>query len=105
MSEQYLCKDCKHKFLDKKDWILKPFFWFGAYDVVRYQLKCRRSFVEQKVEQNPVTGDKIKEAHYLSCDLSRSKYYGEDFCGESAKFWEPEDPKKLFVWIKKESQS
>lgn len=102
MQPEYLCKDCEHSFLEKKDWMLFPFKFFGIYEPIQYSLKCRKSFVEEEVEPNPVLGRKIKPAHYLSCNLARSKY-NDMYCGESAKHWQPRDPKKLFVWIKKES--
>lgn len=98
----YNCKDCKHSFIEKKDWILYPFFFFGAFDVIEHSLKCRKAFVEQEVEKNPVIGDKVKPAHYLSCGLARSEYRNEH-CGKNAKYWQPRDPKKLFLWIKKEN--
>jgi len=101
MEQQYLCKDCQHSFLGKEDWMLYPFYWIGGAKHVQYNLRCRASFVEAKTEKDPVTGDRIKPAHYERCTSARSKW-NDGGCGESAKFWTPKDPKHLFLWIKKE---
>jgi hypothetical protein len=97
MSE-YLCKDCKHSFRSVTDIFLLGFNSSLAY-------KCKLMYKESAPEPNPVTGVKIKPAHYESCSIARMDYLSasrkDSNCGPDAKWWQPKDKKQLFRLIAK----
>ncbi len=85
MSE-VLCKDCKHA-----KW--NPFKLHSWY--------CTRTLVPEKVDQNFVTGHKIRKAHHEPCSFARIGHQeGGTRCGTSGQFWEPKHKKDLFKFIK-----
>lgn len=89
MSE-LLCKDCKHSFRPLSNF---PIWGSGT------EWRCRRAFVENTVEHDPVTGPKTVAAHYQRCSAARGGWRSA-VCGEQGKLWEPKNKKDLFLWIK-----
>lgn len=63
--------------------------------------RCRKAYVPEHVEHDPVTGAKKVDAYYKRCNLVRlhdSDYSKE--CGKDATWWEPKNKKYLFLSIK-----
>lgn len=94
-NEQLLCKDCKHSFQ----------LWYDILFFVdkRYSLRCRKSYKTEMSESNPVTGPKIKSAHYETCSTARMNYVSKQYdtnCGEAGRWWQPKNKKDLFKLIK-----
>jgi hypothetical protein len=89
MSE-LLCKNCKHSFRSLSSF---PIWGSGT------EWRCRRAFVEDIVEHDPVTGPKTVAAHYQRCSAARGGWRSA-VCGEQGKLWEPKNKKDLFLWIK-----
>jgi hypothetical protein len=56
-------------------------------------MKCRKAYVEEKIEMDPVTGPKTIPARYDTCGMARVK---SKSCGEHGQFWEPKDTTKHF---------
>lgn len=99
MSEQLLCKDCKHSFRTIYDIVLMG--WSSPY-----AYKCKKMFKDSAPEPNPVVGVKIKAAHYESCTLARMDYLSktkqDTVCGPSGAWWQPKNKKDLFKLFTKE---
>lgn len=98
MSSEYLCKECKHSFRT-----IGSFLTFGSST---YAWKCRKSYMSDQVEHDPVTGPKKIKAAYETCSVSRignEKFtsLASNRCGEDARFWEPKNKDGLFKFIKK----
>lgn len=95
MTEQVLCKDCKHSFRT-----ISNILTHGLTSEYSYQ--CRKSFKETHVEPNPVVGAKKVQAKYDSCGVARIGSKGRDHgrCGEEGLWWEPKNKKDLFKYIK-----
>ena len=92
MSE-LLCKDCKHSFRSLSSF---PIWGSGT------EWRCRRAFVAEAVEHDPVTGPKKVAEHYQRCSAARGSWTSA-VCGEKATLWEPKHKKDLFLWIKNAS--
>ena len=91
MSEQVLCKDCKHSFKHLSEWIYPE----------SLALRCKLSFVEETIKDDPVTGPKKEPAYYERCSNARYEWLRKkDNCGPTGKFWQPKDKKGLFKLIK-----
>lgn len=95
MNDVVLCKDCKHRF---REW--NTFGYWGS----GFEWLCRKAYVTETVEHDPVTGPKKVPAHYKRCSLTRlhDHSYSKD-CGKEGVWWEPKNPKKfMFKIIKHE---
>lgn len=88
MSSELLCKDCKHSFVTFANWLT-----FGG----KYRYTCRKAFVPEKIEIDPVIGPIKTKAKYESCSIARIE---NKVCGPSAKSWEPKGKKHFFLAIK-----
>ena len=95
MSEQVLCKDCKHSFRKLSDF---PQWGTGS------ELRCRLNYIENEVIENRVTGDTIRPPYYERCALTRMDYLSKErnseVCGKAGKWWTPRNNKDLFKFIK-----
>ena len=89
MSEQVLCKDCRHSFTPWINWFLVP---------AQYRRSCRKSYQPAREEFNPVVGTIRVPAKYEGCSTFR---ISSKDCGPDAQHWEPKDPKKFFVYLKR----
>ena len=90
MDNTVLCKDCKHAF---RAW----------YDILftsskRHTMRCRKSFKEAHAEVDLVIGSVHRAEHYELCGIARLT---SGACGKEGKMWEPSDPKKFFVYLKR----
>jgi len=93
MSEQVLCKDCKHSFRKFSDWL-----WHGSSS---FAYSCRKSYKPEHMEHDPVLGSRKVPAKYDSCGVARiGNPSRTDRCGEDGKFWEPKYKSGLFTLIK-----
>ena len=92
--ETVLCVECKHSFRTWTDILI------GAS--IRYSLKCRKDYVEDKVEIDPVVGAKTTKGGHSSCGVARIK---RDSCGPDGAFWEAKDTKKHFFKIIRHEQA
>lgn len=93
-STQVLCTECKHSFRSWSDII--------SLTSKRYSMKCRKAYVEETTELDPVTGPKKVPARYEGCGMARVM---SKLCGEQGRFWEPKDTKKhFFTMIKHEAE-
>ena len=93
MSDSVLCKDCKHSFRK-----LSTITYWGS----GFEWLCKKAYVAESVEQDPVTGPKKIEAHYKRCASVRlhdSTY--KDECGKQGIWWEPKDRKNFFLYLKR----
>jgi hypothetical protein len=88
MSNELLCKDCKHGFVTVMSWLQ----YSGKY---RYY--CRKAFVPAETRVDPVTGPEKTKARYESCSIARIE---SKKCGPEAKNWEPKSKKQFFLAIK-----
>lgn len=91
MSE-LLCKDCKHSF---RKWAEFPTWGTGV------EWRCRRAFVPDAIEHDPVMGPKKISGHYSRC--SSVRLHEADYkknCGKEGRWWEPKNKKLLFLQIK-----
>jgi len=94
MSEQVLCKDCKHSFRQFSEF---PQWGSG------HEWRCRLNLIENEIVENRVTGNTIRPAYYERCALSRLDYLGKDrpsTCGKEGKWWTPKNKRDLFKFIK-----
>jgi hypothetical protein len=74
-------------------------FWHGS---ASFAYSCRKSYKPEHQEPDPVIGSKKVKAKYDSCGVARiGNPSREDRCGEEGKFWEPKNPKKFFVYLKR----
>ena len=95
MKEQteLLCKDCKHSFRTFSNWL--------AHGSNSYAYSCRKSFIPEHMESDPVMGSKKVPAKYDSCGVARiGNPAREDRCGETGQWWEPKNKRDLFKYIK-----
>lgn len=92
MSSELLCKDCKHSF---RKWESFP-MWGSSHEWL-----CRKAYVPETVEHDPVTGPKKEKAHYKRCRLVRlhDTSYSKE-CGKEGIWWEAKNKKFLFLEIK-----
>lgn len=88
MSE-LLCKDCKHSFRTLGSF---PIWGSGI------EWRCRKAFVPETVEHDPVTGPKKVASHYQRCSVTR--FRTSEVCGAAGKLWEPKSKKHFFLAIK-----
>lgn len=96
MSEQVLCKDCKHSFRTLNSIVVHGFKSPYAY-------YCRKSYKPAHDVVDPVTGPKRVEARYDTCGVARigSRVYDQnERCGEQGHWWEPKNKRDLFKFIK-----
>lgn len=98
MSEEYLCKDCKHSFTALGSW---AFYLFDLNS--KYRFTCRKSFKPEHTEPNLVTGSSVEKGTYQNCSAFRIGKSEEGNCGRDGYYWEPNSPKGLFKKIIKES--
>lgn len=89
MKEQVLCKDCRHSFIPWINWFLVP---------AHYRRNCRKSYQPAHEESSPVIGTVKVPAKYEGCTTFRIRSAD---CGPEGKYWEPKDPKKFFVYLKR----
>jgi hypothetical protein len=94
MSEQVLCKDCKHSFRKITDWL--------AHGSASYAYSCRKSYKPAHTESDLILGSKKVPAKYDSCGVARIGTTGRDHnrCGEAGLWWEPKNKRDLFKFIK-----
>jgi hypothetical protein len=93
MSEQVLCKDCKHSFRKFVDWM--------AHGSASFAYSCRKSYKPEHMEPDLVLGSRKVAAKYESCGVARiGRPDRDDRCGELGKFWEPKHKVGLFTLIK-----
>lgn len=95
MSDNVLCKECKHSFRPLNDILLHGLFSGYAY-------RCKKAFKEKEVKVDLVIGSKIDPAHYETCSLVR--LHAADYnnnCGKEGLWWEPKDNKKFFLYLKR----
>jgi hypothetical protein len=93
MSEQVLCKDCKHSFRRVVDWL--------SHGSASFAYSCRNSYKPAHLEPDLVLGVKKVPATYDSCGVARIGHPSrEDRCGAEGKFWEPKNKRDLFKFIK-----
>ena len=94
---ELLCKDCKHSFVQLRDW------WTSS----KYRYSCRKAYKPEHVEFNPVIGQIKHPEKYEGCSMARmskfTKDIDENHCGPEGKLWEPKHKKHLFLLIKKEA--
>ncbi len=83
------CKTCKHSFRRLAE---LPLWGSGV------EWRCRKGFVKESVEQDPVRGPVKQEAHYQRCNVMR--FRNNDACGLQGKLWEPKSKKYFFLAIK-----
>ena len=89
-----LCKDCVHSFIPLADRVVTIVFNLGIAN--QYQYMCKKSFKEELLEYNPVTGHKKAKAHYQRCSAYR---ISSNDCGTEGKYWSPKHKKHLFLAI------
>ena len=94
MSEQVLCKDCKHSFRKITDWL--------AHGSTSHAYSCRKSYKPEHMEPDLILGAKKVPAKYDSCGVTRIGTAGRDHgrCGEAGLWWEPKNKRDLFKFIK-----
>jgi hypothetical protein len=94
MSEQVLCKDCKHSFRKLADF---PQWFTGS------ELRCRLNYIENEIMENRVTGNVKVAPYYARCSASRVDWNiapGTERCGKDGKWWAPKNKQDLFKYIK-----
>ncbi len=97
MSSELLCKNCKHSF---REFSSIPYWGSGA------EWRCRKAFVPETIEHDPVVGPKKESAYYKRCSLVRlhnAEYKNE--CGKEGTWWEPKSKKFFFLDIKHSDRS
>lgn len=92
MSSELLCKNCKHSFRKLSNLT----YWGSGHEWL-----CRKAFVPETTEINPVIGLETTPAYYKRCSLVRlhDHEYNKE-CGKEAVWWEPKNKKFLFLAIK-----
>lgn len=93
---EYLCKDCKHSFMKVSD---KIFTLGGSVGVSKYYYKCRKAYVEQSINYDPVLGAEKIKPEYQACIWARRT---DAKCGPDGKLWQPKHKKDLFKMLTKE---
>jgi hypothetical protein len=92
MSDQVLCKDCKHSFRKLADF---PQWFTGS------ELRCRLNYIENEVMENRVTGNVKVAPYYARCSASRLDWNMNRLnCGKDGKWWAPKNKRDLFKYIK-----
>lgn len=94
MNSELLCKDCKHSFRTIPN--ILAFGWSSSHTYL-----CRKSYKEEMIEHNPVTGPKRVAGKYENCNLVR--LHDADYkknCGKEGRWWEPKNKKFMFLEIK-----
>jgi hypothetical protein len=94
MSEQVLCKDCKHSFRKFSE---LPQWGSGS------EWRCRLNYIEDEIIENRVTGNIKVAPYYARCSASRMNWRlqeGVKLCGKEGKWWAPRNNKDLFKFIK-----
>lgn len=91
MTEQVKCTDCRHAF---RKLTSLPIWGSGV------EWMCRREWVEETTEFDPVNGPKTVPAHYMKCTYARAGYRDAP-CGREGRNWEPKDKKNFFVYLKR----
>ena len=90
MSEEYLCKDCKHSFMTIHDLL------FGTR---QYSMKCRLNYKEEEVKIDFVVGPEQVPGKYQSCQITR---FHSGPCGQEGRMWAPKKKTDLFKLIRKD---
>lgn len=90
MSE-LLCKDCRHSFRKLSD---LPNWGSG------YEWRCRKTWVEPVIEDDPVVGPKKVDGYHRRCSHARLHESYPGYCGQDGTLWEPKHKKHLFLQIK-----
>jgi hypothetical protein len=85
------CKSCRHSFRRLID---LPHWGSG------YEWKCRRAYVPEATEFDPVSGPTTTKSHYKSCSSMRL-HRDSDQCGRDGQWWEPKNSKDFFVYLKR----
>ena len=94
MTEQYLCKDCKHSFRP-----IGRILTFGLNSP--YAFMCSKSHTDDYTELDKVVGSKLVKGGYKSCGSFRLSVY-DGGCGPDAAYWQPKEKRDLFKLIAKE---
>lgn len=92
MSNELLCKDCKHSFRQFRELNL----WGTGHE-----WRCRKTYVPETIEHDPVLGPQKQAGYYRHCRFVR--LHEHDYrkeCGKEALYWEPKNKKFLFLEIK-----
>jgi len=104
MSENLLCKDCKHSFVTWSDRLFKIFY--GRNPLGKYSYKCKKFFEPDGEEFDPVIGTVKTKGEYLSCvSLRATPITVKDYnahCGPEGRHWVPKHKKDLFKLLTKE---
>lgn len=94
---EYLCKDCKHSYIN-------PLAKIGSYMIefkkpAALWYSCTRSPTPARERFNPVTGPSVMKKIVPFCELERE--HGRS-CGPEGKHWTPKRKKDLFKMLTKE---
>lgn len=90
MSDELLCKNCKHAF---RSVLSLPIWGSGV------EWRCRKAWVEETTKPDPVKGPERVPAHYQRCMTARASYT-DSVCGKEGRLWEPKSKKYFFLAIK-----
>jgi hypothetical protein len=90
MSNELLCKNCKHSFRSLSSILI----WGSGVE-----WKCRKALVAETTEHDPVTGPKKIAEHYQRCSTARGDWKSA-VCGVQARLWEPKNKKYFLLAIK-----
>ena len=93
---EYLCKDCKHSYINPLAKIGSYVFDFRKPGPNWYS--CLRSPDPARVEFNSVTGQHSIKKIVPFCELERKHGY----CGPEGRQWAPKHKKDLFKMLTKE---
>lgn len=91
MTDSVKCTDCRHSFRRLSS---LPIWGSGV------EWLCRREWVEQKQEFDPVKGMRTVPGHYLKCMFARGNYR-DSVCGREGKNWEPREKRNFFLYLKR----
>jgi hypothetical protein len=92
-----LCKDCKHSFMSLTN---RVFTLNGLVGADKYTYKCRKAYLEEEVEYDPIVGYGKTKPEYQSCIWVRRE---DGKCGPDGKLWVNKRKKDLFKMLIKES--
>ena len=93
---EYLCKDCKHSYINPLTKIASYVFSFKG--PASYWYTCTRLPNSDREKFNPVTGRSVIKNFTPFCAVEREHGY----CGTEGKYWTPTRKKDLFKLLTKE---
>lgn len=89
MTDKVKCTDCRHAFRKLSS---LPIWGSGV------EWMCRREWVGEALEYNPVKGYETIPGHYMKCSYARAGYQDAP-CGKEGRNWEPKDKKNFFMYL------